>query len=534
VALFMLDLDRFKQVNDTMGHPAGDALLQQVAQRLVRLVGTHGKVGRLGGDEFQIIIAGKLDKLQLARLAEAVIHNISQPYSIEGSQVDIGASVGIAIAPEDGSVAETLTRNADLALYAAKGDGRGVFRFYAPSMHSEAEVRRQLEQDLRQALVTGGLHMAYQPVVCASTERITGYEALLRWNHPTKGAISPALFIPIAEDAGLIASIGEWVMRTACAEAAGWPSNVRIAVNVSPIQFANPSFPALVMNALASTGLEPERLELEITESVFMSQGADTDGMFASLKAIGVRLALDDFGTGYSSLGYLKTAPFDKIKIDQSFVRGAAIRGSRNAAIVKAIVSLAEALGMETTAEGAETMDELALIRSLGCSHVQGYVYGRPVEAALARETLAMRQGYASPIGLKVSREPRQTILRRVILKHGARTYSARIRNISAGGAMIEGLTGVPSGTTFMVEVSEELSVKGAVRWSLEDRLGIEFEHPIDLEVLRGASECGAAGIIGLPRTVNVPIPAMPPTTVPLQPSPNPLLPGALPERRTG
>ena len=342
-ALLLLDLDRFKEVNDTMGHPAGDALLRQVAQRLLRLIDTAGKVGRLGGDEFQIILPGISERAELSRIGQAIIHSLSQPYSIDGSQVVIGASIGVAVALADGTGAETLIRNADLALYVAKAEGRGLLRYYEPAMHEDAEDRRQLEQDLRHAMVTGGLHLAYQPIVCAATERITGFEALIRWRHPVRGAISPAQFIPIAENAGLIGAIGEWVLRTACHDAATWPAGTRIAVNVSPLQFINPALPALVMNALASAGLAADRLELEITEGVFLADGADTDGMFKALKAIGVRLALDDFGTGYSSLGYLKTAPFDKIKIDQSFVLGAADANSMNAAIISSIVEIGRA-----------------------------------------------------------------------------------------------------------------------------------------------------------------------------------------------
>jgi len=502
-ALFLIDLDRFKEVNDTMGHPAGDALLQQVAQRLLRLVGTRGKVGRLGGDEFQVVLPGQIEVMVLAKLADGIIHSLSEPYLIDGSQVVIGASIGIALAPADGTDSDTLIRNADLALYAAKGEGRGQFRFFIPAMHAEAEDRRLMEGELRQAISTGGLHLDYQPVVCASTERITGFEALIRWNHPTRGAISPTAFIPIAEDAGLIGAIGEWVLRTACADAVHWPEGTRVAVNVSPIQFANPALPSIVMSALANAGLSPERLELEITESVFLADRTNTDGLFAQLKNLGVRLALDDFGTGYSALAYLKTAPFDKIKIDQSFVRGAAIKGSRNAAIVKSIVNLAEALGMETTAEGAETMDELALIRSLGCSHVQGFIYGRPMSMAATHELLA--QGtHAVAKGHKSSREPRMTMLRTVTLHHGTNRYTARIRNISASGVMIEGLTDVPPGTVFQVEFSPGHMASGTCRWSSGERMGLEFETAVNVERVRAGDKiapAGAAQIVPRPPT---------------------------------
>ncbi|HEX7854186.1 MAG TPA: EAL domain-containing protein [Sphingobium sp.] len=480
--LFLLDLDRFKAVNDTMGHPVGDALLRQVAQRLTRAVGNVATVGRLGGDEFQIILPAIVDRGELAKLAERIIHGVSQPYVIEGTQVVIGVSVGIAVAPFDGIDRDTLTRNADLALYEAKDAGRGIWRFYAKEMHADAEDRRRLEQDLRHAISTGGLHVEYQPVVTTATEKISGFETLVRWTHPERGPISPSLFIPIAEEAGLISQIGEWVLRTACLDAVHWPEDTRVAVNVSPIQFANPIFPTLVMHTLAKSGISPDRLELEITEGVFLSEGTNTEAMFAQLKALGVRLALDDFGTGYSALHYLRTAPFDKIKIDQSFVRGAAIKGSRNGAIVKAIVSLAEALQMETTAEGAETIDELELIRSLGCSHVQGFVYGRPVANEVVMANFAEQGVYAEASGFKTSREKRRTMFRSIKLLHGANSYDARIRNISTGGAMVEGLADVPAGTVFQIAFSANFMVEARCRWSSGDRMGMEFAEPIELE----------------------------------------------------
>ncbi|MCE7796112.1 EAL domain-containing protein [Sphingobium sufflavum] len=483
-ALFLLDLDRFKAVNDSMGHPAGDALLRQVAQRLQRSVGTLGTVGRLGGDEFQVVLPAMIDRADLAKLAETIIHSVSQPYAVESAQLVIGVSIGIAIAPFDGTDADTLIRNADLALYDAKDAGRGVCRFYSQEMHADAEDRRRLEQDLRHAISTGGLHVEYQPVVSTATEKISGFEALVRWDHAQRGAISPAVFIPIAEEAGLIAQIGEWVLRTACDDAIGWPEGTRVAVNVSPIQFRSPAFPSRVLQALARSGLSPERLELEITESVFLDEGTDSDAMFAQLKGLGVRLALDDFGTGYSALRYLRTAPFDKIKIDQSFVRGAAIKGSRNGAIVKAIVSLAEALSMETTAEGAETLDELDLIRSLGCSHMQGYVYGRPTRNAFVMERFATHGVYATASGPKASREPRRVTLRSVKLGHGGHNYDARIRNISRGGAMVVGLADVPVGTVFDVQFANSVAVRATCRWSSEDKMGIEFEQAPDIDLL--------------------------------------------------
>ena len=482
--LFLLDLDRFKTVNDTMGHPAGDALLKQVSKRLERTIGRDGHAGRLGGDEFKVVLPGAEDKKALGAMADAVISALSQPYTIEGKQVVIGASVGIAMAPQHGSTTQALIRNADLALYAAKDAGRGVHRFYNKSMHADAEDRRNIEQDLREALANGELHLVYQPQVSTVTAHISGFEALLRWDHPKRGPISPATFIPIAEEAGLISRIGEWALRTACFELAKWPEEVKMAVNVSSIQFANPNFPVIVANALSSAGVAADRLELEITESVFLGEGDNTDQMFAALKGLGCRLSLDDFGTGYSSLGYLKNAPFDKIKIDQGFVRGASIPGNRNAAIIKSIVSLAEALDMETIAEGAETHDELELIRSLGCSHVQGYIYSKPLLAEEARPLLEDGAGPMKADGYKSSRPSRRKMLRTVSVIHDDHSYDAQIRNISGSGALIIGLWNVPIGTEFVVEFTPIYRMRAKARWSHDSHMGVEFEQVVDLEQL--------------------------------------------------
>jgi diguanylate cyclase (GGDEF)-like protein/PAS domain S-box-containing protein len=477
-AVLLLDLDRFKQVNDTMGHPAGDALLRQVAQRLERAVGQRGQVGRLGGDEFKVIVPGRIERARLGQLTIEVIHALSQPYSIDGQRVVIGASVGIALSPDDGRSSEELIRNADLALYAAKGLGRGRFHFYASDLLAEAEARAQIELDLRDAIAQGQLELYYQPVISTATEKIDGFEALLRWQHPQKGWITPDRFVETAEDSGLIAQIGEWALRTACHTLAQWPDDVRIAVNVSPLQFANPQLPAIVTSAIAQAGIHPSRLELEITESVFLEHGEGTDAMFAALKRIGVRLALDDFGTGYSSLGYLKKAPFDKIKIDQSFVRGATQPGSCNGAIIAAITSLAQALGMDTTAEGVETLDELDLVRLHGCSHVQGFIYERALSTAAATERL--RNGLAVvPRGPRASRPARQTMLRKVVLHDRGQVHHATIRNLSATGALIEGLWNVPVGTTFAIDLPGRQIVNGTARWCEDGRMGIEFAAPL-------------------------------------------------------
>jgi diguanylate cyclase (GGDEF)-like protein len=478
-SLMLLDLDRFKEVNDTLGHPAGDALLRQVSKRLQTIIGNAGHVGRLGGDEFQLILPGKDSKTQLGPLAEQIIQSISQPYLLDGSAVTIGVSIGIAVAPIDGVTNEALVRNADLALYAAKGRGRGVHHFYAPDLHSDAEDRRQLESDLRDALANNLLEVVYQPVVATKSEKIVGVEALLRWNHPTRGYVSPARFIPIAEDTGIIGQIGEWILRTACAEVAKWPGEIRVAVNVSPIQFANPGLIGVIANTLAASGLAPDRLELEITESVFLNDDSNTDSTFQMLKGIGVRLALDDFGTGYSSLGYLKKAPFDKIKIDQSFVRGATQKGSRNGAIIRSIVSLAEALNMDTTAEGVETHDELELIRLLGCSHVQGYIYSKPISAEAVVVMLNNAASEVKASGHNTSREPRRKMLRVVNLIHNKHRYVARIRDLSANGVLIEGLSNVPIGTEFLIDIGDGMMTRAECRWAKNNRMGLALKDQI-------------------------------------------------------
>ena len=485
-AVLMLDLDRFKQVNDTLGHPAGDALLKQVADRLLRIVGDKERIFRLGGDEFQVILRDCNDASTLRELGEKIISSLSQPYSVEGSRCIIGASVGIAVSPIDGRSSDELIRNADLALYAAKGSGRGCVSFFSSDLLQDAEDKRVLEEDLRDALQRGEIHVFYQPIVNARNNLTTGVEALVRWHHPERGSIPPSLFIPIAEEANLIGALGEWVLRKACEDAAGWPGKLRVAVNVSPIQFTSGSLPAIVASALASSGLSPDRLELEITEGVFLSDSAAADAIFASLKQIGVRLALDDFGTGYSSLGYLKTAPFDKIKIDRSFVRAATLPGSRNSAIIAAIVALAEALDMETTAEGVETHDQLALIQSLRVSHAQGYIYSQAIASDDLQHRLETGEWIIPPSGPAKQRSDRVSMYRKVRAIFGNHCRSVLIRNLSETGALVEGLDDVPFDSDLIVDFGEGHLVFAKIVRARSHQQGVVFEEPLVSDGLGG------------------------------------------------
>jgi diguanylate cyclase (GGDEF)-like protein len=384
-AFMMIDLDRFKAVNDTLGHPVGDRLLTRVAERLQSIMSDNEMCGRLGGDEFAVVVKDATDHNRVTILARKIIETLSKPYEVDQHTLYIGASVGTAIGPRDGRAVETLIRSADLALYRSKDQGGGAFNAYEPQLHTHAEERRVVEIALRKALERNEFEVHYQPVVSAENGQIESFEALLRWTNAELGSVSPAKFIPVAEDARLIAPIGEWVLRTACQEAASWPSTIRIAVNVSAEQLTNNGFVTTVMSALAQSGLPAHRLELEVTESVFMREGTTAVAVLEQILALGVRLALDDFGTGYSSLGYLSKTKFSTIKIDRSFVQGAAKNAPESIAIIRAVVALANSLGMSTTAEGVETDAECQLIAELGCRKIQGYLFGRPMPAVEAR-----------------------------------------------------------------------------------------------------------------------------------------------------
>ena len=392
VAVHHLDLDQFKAVNDTFGHPCGDKLLQTVAERLRGLVGDVDTIARMGGDEFVIVQAAIADPADATALAQGVIDALTEPYDIDGQQAVIGVSIGISVGPGDGSNPDKLLRNADLALYRAKSDGRGTFRFFEPVMDLQMQTRRIMEQDLRKALPAGEFELHYQPVVNLASKEISGFEALIRWHHPSKGMISPADFIPLAEEIGFIVPMGEWVIRQACATAAQWPDDLHVAVNISAIQFRSPGLMQVIVSALAASGLAPTRLEIEITESVLLHNKEATLAVLHQLRALGIRIAMDDFGTGYSSLTYLQSFPFDKIKIDRSFVKNIT-ENSSSLNIVRAVAALANGMGMTATAEGVETAEQLHSIASEGCTEMQGFLFSRPLPAAeIERQFLSGRK----------------------------------------------------------------------------------------------------------------------------------------------
>ncbi len=388
-AVLFVDLDQFKQVNDTLGHSHGDKLLCAVSDRLRAIASQTDVLGRFGGDEFVVLQASASGAQEAGVLARRIVHSLSQPYDIEGHQVVIGASIGIAIAPEDGTDADKLLKNADMALYRAKSDGRGAWRYFEAEMDIKLQARRSLEMDLRAALENDAFQLWYQPLYNIKQQRFTTCEALLRWNHPERGYIQPSEFIPIAEEMGLIVDIGNWVLRQACLECVKWPAHISVAVNLSPIQFRRGGLLGSVRQALAASGLSPARLELEITESVLLQDLQSTRVALHQLRELGVTLALDDFGTGYSSLSYLHSFPLQKVKIDRSFLSGLRA-GDKSMVLLQGVARLSNQLGMTVTVEGVETEDQLALVTSGGyVDEIQGFLFSKPVPALQLRPFLA-------------------------------------------------------------------------------------------------------------------------------------------------
>jgi len=420
-ALLFLDLDRFKAVNDTLGHQIGDALLQAVAGRLKECVREGDVIARLGGDEFAIIQSNVEQPISATSLARRLVDIIGEPYDLDEQQVVVGLSIGIALAPADGLTANDILKNADLALYRAKAEGRGTYRFFEPVMDAQMRERRHLELDLRHAIANRQLELFYQPLINMASERVCSFEALLRWHYPARGLVQPGDFIPLAEEFGLIIPIGEWVLNQACHEAVKWPREIRLAVNVSVAQFRSPHLVEATAQALQSSGLAPDRLDIEITESVLMQDSEVTLATLGRLQDMGVRISMDDFGTGYSSLSYLRSFPFHKIKIDQCFVRDLSTSGG-SIAIVRAIVRLGHVLGMAATAEGVETEQQLAQLKAEGCTEGQGYLFSQPCPADKVPDIIASlndtatlpfsRSGTEAVCLADPARERRQTFCR--------------------------------------------------------------------------------------------------------------------------
>ena len=494
-ALLLIDLDRFKPVNDTLGHPTGDLLLQEVARRLVATVGDMGQVGRHGGDEFEAVLPGVDEEGRLAALAERIVTTLAAPYSLRGHSITIGASIGIAISRPGRTLAESLIKEADLALYAAKHAGRGTYRFFEQEMHAEESGRHMLENDLKLAVNKGELRIVFQPIVSASSEDLVGFEALLRWMHPVRGPLAPADFLPLAEASGLIVGIGDWVMRTACAEAAKWPHHLRLAVNLSRAEAEQPQLTGTVAGALAASGLEPERLELDLTEDALQAESEATRAALAGLKALGVRLALDDFGYGSADLLSLKKAPLDRIKIHPDLLRAGLPDGSRAETLLTAVTGLAEGLGIGVTAEGVETLEMLALVRQLGCGEMQGFLFGRPMAAAEALELAVASR----PIGAGEEvqpRAPRHSLIRRGTLSCEAGEAPVRLRNVSAEGAMVESDQPLVPGATVELDLADGVRLAGEVRWSQDGRIGLKFAEGFDLRRLGRAKRATGGGIV--------------------------------------
>lgn len=514
-ALMMLDLDRFKLVNDTLGHPAGDALLKQVAERLHQVVDKSCEIGRLGGDEFQIMLPDIDDRGRLGELASTIIEILSQPYSLGESRCVIGASVGIAIAPYDGVEPAELVCNTDLALYAAKNGGRGQFRFYSSDLQMEAARNRQIAADLRDALAQDQISLEYQPVVEAASNKVLALKAFLRWDHPDLGEVLPAVFLPIAEETKMIGPLGDWAIRQACADAVQLPGNIKVAVNVSAAQLATGDLPVVVTQALASSELAPERLELEFSESILVSEAQLCGDMFVSLKILGVRLVLDRFGTGFSSLANLRTGPFEKLKFGSTFVRGATEPDSRNSEIIKAIVGLAQSLKLDVAADGIESADELALMRKLKVGQIQGPIFAGVVNFHDVVDALANGEWVIEPDGPSRYRHECRTVYRKVGLIHEDYRYEVTMRNLSRTGCLIEGLVDVPVETPFVVDFGSGQLAVATVKRSAGSLQGLEFELPL--------VDDGAGGLVTRNRispyalaAAGMPLGALPPGSYPL------------------
>jgi len=478
-AVMMIDLDRFKHVNDTLGHAAGDELLKQVSARLARAIDRECEIGRLGGDEFQVLLPDIDDRGVLGELAAKIIAMLRQPYSLEEGRCVIGASVGIAIAPHDGMTREDIVRAADLALYAAKNGGRAQYRFFSGELENETIFRRRLEQDLGQALREQQLFLRFEPIVEASGGAVTSLEAHVCWNHAQRGVIDEEEFAQIIEGSALIGDVGRWAIGAACAAASDWPESVRLAVNVPVPLFLADDFVSLVGAALDSAGLAPGRLELEISEAVFFGDASVVDRTLAALFKLGVRLTLDEFGSGYSSLAYLRRAPFDAIKIDQKLVAEAERHDARELGLVRAIVALAGALQMDTMAGGIESAGLLAALTECGVRHLQGPIFSEPAEAETVVAEMAGGTWKIDPGAERTRRARRRTVFRKIQVIHDDYAYEVTLRNLSKSGALIEGLADVPKGTQFVVDLGGGQLAVATVTRTNGDVQGLEFEQSL-------------------------------------------------------
>ncbi|OCC24171.1 hypothetical protein MB02_07850 [Croceicoccus estronivorus] len=476
-ALLLIDLDKFKQANDTLGHQVGDQLLWQVAERLKMFINSTGFVGRLGGDEFGVVLHEISDRHRLDGLAGELVRNLSAPYDISGLQVSIGAAIGIAVGPEHGDTVDALVRNADLALYSAKARGGCKHRFFDTTLLDHALERRQLEIDLGKAIENGELSVQYQPIIDAATDRLCGFEALARWIHSERGEVAADEFIPLAETAGLIDRLGQWILREACAEAAHWPDRLALAVNISPAQFGSPGLTTAIVSSLAQSQLPPERLEIEITENIFLGESETTQAILRQVHNLGVKWVIDDFGTGYSSLKYLLKAPFSKIKIDCEFVNGLSVPDSQKRAIVGTIIALAKSMGMATTAEGVESLNDLKLVKELGCSQVQGFVYGPTLTATEARSFAKNRLPIPAEGFEMTRREPRMVVLRSADILCGGTVVPGTVRNVSSSGAMLEADGPVAVGSRVEIHMDHDSPRSGVIRWVDGIRFGVQFDE---------------------------------------------------------
>ncbi|WP_349511899.1 EAL domain-containing protein [Erythrobacter sp. NFXS35] len=478
-AVMMLDLDRFKHVNDTLGHAAGDELLKQVAARLTRAIDRECEIGRLGGDEFQVMLPDIDDRGVLGELAAKIIAMLRQPYSLDEGRCVIGASVGIAIAPHDGVTCDEIVRAADLALYAAKNGGRGQYRFFSGELENETIFRRRLEQHLGDALREEQLFLRFEPIVDAASQAVQALEAHVCWNHAERGVIDNEEFAQIVEGSSLLGDVGTWAISEACRHAAQWPDTVRIAVNVPVPLFLSETFVDDVSKALDSTGLAAGRLELEISEAVFFGDTTVVDRTLAALFKLGVRMTLDEFGSGYSSLAYLRRAPFDAIKIDRKLVSESERHDSRELGLVRAIVALAGALGMDTIANGIESPSLLTMLNECGVRFLQGPIFSEPVDHDAVAHEIAGKTWKITPGSSRTHRAKRRTVFRKIQVFHDDYAYEVTLRNLSRTGAFIQGLADVPKATQFVVDLGGgQLAVATVIR-SNGDTQGLEFEQSL-------------------------------------------------------